>query len=175
MPRWFKKLSIRTRLLIIFLSITTLAVLVFVLALLSTFRARAIGLTEDALRSDLSVVLNYASAFISGDDALAINASGDEDSPLFERVRSTLVDAAQLPPRSEVIAFVALPAENGGLHTLVSTSPEINEGVWESAETIMADAVQNRGWRASYPRSAVLSRRRQRMDKWVHAHQRFVG
>jgi methyl-accepting chemotaxis protein len=111
------------------------------MALLTTFRARAIGLTEDALRSDLSVVLDYASSFISGDDALAMSAS-DEDSPVFEQVRSTLVAAAELPPRSDVIAFVALPAENGGLNTLVSTSPERIAGVWDSAETIMADAVQ---------------------------------
>lgn len=141
MPLWFKKLPIRIRLLIIFLTVTTVAVLIFVLVLLSTFRARAIGLTEDALRSDLSVVLNYASSFISGDDALTINASG-EDSAVFERVRSALVAAAELPLRSDVSAFVALPAENGGLNTLVSTSPEVSEGVWDSAETIMAEAAQ---------------------------------
>lgn len=143
MPRWFTKLSIRTRLLIIFLSITTVAILIFVLTLLTQFRARAIDLTEDVIRGDLRTVLMVAADTVNGDDVQALQASGGEDSTRFQAIRTALNDAADLLSRSQAVIFVGLPTENNAeFRMIVSTSPERIEEVWDSAETIMAEAEQ---------------------------------
>jgi HAMP domain-containing protein len=123
---------------------TTLAIVVFAGAILTQFRARAVNLTEEILRSDITTVLSVASRIVSGDDVIAVDQAGSEDSLLSEEIGSELSEAARLLRRSEAIVFVALPAENNSrLRTIVSTSPDRVEGVWESAEVVMAQAVQS--------------------------------
>lgn len=116
----FRKLSIRTRLLIPFLAITIVSVLVFGLALLSQFRMRSLALMEDLLRADIRTALTVAAQTISVDDVVTIIEGTQADDSAYTRVTAGLRNAASLLTQSQAVLYIAAAADNPGEMWLIT-------------------------------------------------------
>ena len=142
----FMQSSIRTRLLIIFLPVTTIAIVIFAAVLFIQFRDRAL----DTARGDLTTVLAVASQRIIADlnSGILLNVTPNENTVAL--LNADLAHARVLAKRSDASLFIALPTEdNSGFQTIASenlnTPPETLEAAWaESAAAVMSEADQSR-------------------------------
>jgi methyl-accepting chemotaxis protein len=130
------KFSIRARLLLIFLGLTTVAL--STLGGITYFQVSRLAedLQNDKLDSDMFSIAEEASREIDPNDVLALAESGEEGDPLYSKLRDQLMDISRVNPNMEANrVFIAIRGKNPDQIVFVVDTEESQLEHFELGET----------------------------------------